>query len=135
MTSREVDLPGDVPSELVRLVPEKNRQFGEFVCLNWDVWQLLLASIPTLDRLPAVLSCIVNGCRVCKNRTIIFRPKWYRHLGIPGKTVRRSLDRLELAGFLTQTKSRGRSPEITLADHVPLELARHNTRKQQQQTR
>jgi hypothetical protein len=117
-----------VHCRLVRLVPS-SKNTDEFVCLNWEAWRLLYQSVPTLDRLPEVYSCVINACRTCRNRTILFTRKWYGHLDIPSKTVRRCLDRLVCAGLLKQQKCRGRSPEVTLAAHVPLDLGSPKSRK------
>ena len=105
-TDEEVVLRDGISCRLVRLVSKVENRSGGFCCLKWETWKLLLEAIPTLDRLPAVFACVVNACRTCRSRTIDFRPKWYRRLGIHVKSVRRALDRLEVAGLLRQQKRR-----------------------------
>lgn len=126
-STTEVNRDG-IPCRLIRLVPEVENQAGHFTCQAWSTWRVLYGAIPTLDRLPEVFVCVVNACRTSKSRSIIFQPKWYRQLEIPAKTVQRSLDRLERCGVLTQKKKKGRSREITLADHVPMELPKSTFR-------
>ena len=118
-----------VPCRLVRLVEEQEKRPGSFVCVTWESLDLLHAAFPNLDRLVAVFACVLNACRTSGTRTITLRPRWYSHLQIHVRTVERCLNRLEGAGLLTQVKHRGKSPEIRLADHVPLDLSRQHARR------
>lgn len=119
MKNPEVD---DIPCRTVRLIDPPEETKGEFVSLRWGVFNALHEAAPRSPRDFAVLASVVNACRVCKTRTINLSPRWYRRLSVSGRTVRRCLDRLERWGLLAQVKQRGKSPEVTLSDHVPVEL-------------
>ena len=110
-----------VPCRLHHLVSSTEGESSKFTCFAWSNFDVLHKALPHLDRLTSVFVCVVNACRACNSRTVVFRPTWYRRHGLHARTVVRCLDRLESAGLLSVDKKRGRSPKITLADHVSLE--------------
>ena len=80
------------------------------------------SACPRDPRTFAVYLCVLNACRACRFRTIRFDPRWHQGAGIGRRAAVRGLDRLESAKLITQIKSKGHSPKVTLLDDISYHL-------------